>query len=655
MIRHFQLTAILFIALAASAYPYGSKPPAWLQSAASVNTPTYEKDVPAVVLLDEEEVTVDKNGTIVTVERYAMKILTREGRDLAIARAFYFVSSGKVSELEAWIISSGGATKDYGKKETLDLISDADDVYNEGRVKIINVSEDINVGDVFGYTVEKKDPPLFYQDLWQFQGRLPVITSRFVLNLPTGWTATSITFNHDEVKPVVNGSSYRWQLDQLPPIPPEPLSPSVRNLSPLTAVSFSPPDENSAVNRSFANWPEVSVWATGLYDPQVIVNDEVAAKARELTANAATELDKIKAIGKYVQDLQYISIDIGVAYGNGYKPRPSSTVLSRGYGDCKDKATLMRAMLQSLKIAAYPIAIYAGDPDVVRKEWISPRQFNHCIIAVVVGKETEAATIIEDDKLGRLLIFDATDDMTPVGDLPDYLQGSYGLIMAGTDGGLIKMPVTAPGDNSLVRTVDVKLDGNGSIAGSIKELTTGQSSKYERSLFRRSSTSEYQKSIESWLTRGATAAKLVDMKPIDDHENATFDLDVNFSAPSYGQLMQGRLLVFKPTIVSRSRSIYLTDKDRKHPVTLDSNSFDETATFDLPAGFKVDEMPDPVSLETGFGSYTTSYTVSDGKLVFKRKLTMERSVIPVSEYGDVRDFFTKILNAENAPVVLLKQ
>jgi transglutaminase-like putative cysteine protease len=46
--------------------------------------------------------------------------------------------------------------------------------------------------------------------------------------------------------------------------------------------------------------------------------------------------------------------------------------LSRGYGDCKDKANLMRAMLRVLKIESYPIAIYSGDPTFVREEWASP-------------------------------------------------------------------------------------------------------------------------------------------------------------------------------------------------------------------------------------------------------------------------------------------
>ncbi|MGI8669647.1 MAG: transglutaminase-like domain-containing protein [Aridibacter sp.] len=643
------------LALAVSAFSFGNDAPAWLKQAASINTPSYEKDVPAVVLRDEQETTVNENGKIVTIERYAIKILNREGRNFAIAHGFYLVSAGKVRDIEAWTIYSNDSTKDYGKKETLDVISDPDDVYNEGRLKVIDASNDVNVGDVFGYVIETENPPLFYQDIWQFQGRLPTINSRYILNLPTNWTASSITFNHSDVKPSVNGSSYTWQLDNLAPIPPEPMSPSVNNLAPFMAVNFTPADSGKALNRTFDSWKDVSKWSSGLYDPQVVVNDEIAAKARELTANSKTELDKIKAIGTYVQNLQYISIDIGVAYGNGYKPRSSDTVMARGYGDCKDKANLMRAMLQALKIDAYPVAIFSGDPTYVRKEWASPRQFNHCIIAVRVSKETEAPTIIENETLGRLLIFDATDDMTPVGDLPDYLQGSYALVMAGENGGLLEMPTTPPENNSLERNVEVKLTENGSITGKIHEETKGQSSRQERTIFRRLSKSDYQKTIEQWLTGGATAAKLINLTPKDNHSDATFDLQVEFSAPSYGQLMQDRLLIFKPAIVSRSNSIYLTDKNRTHPVSMDSNSFNETAIFDLPEGFKVDEMPDAVNLKTSFGKYSTSYEIKDGKLIFKRSLVTSRMVVPTEKYSVVRDFYSKIRDAEQSPVVLLRK
>jgi hypothetical protein len=315
----------------------------------------------------------------------------------------------------------------------------------------------------------------------------------------------------------------------------------------------------------------------------------------------------------------------------------------------------MRAMLKVLKIDSYPIAIYSGDPNYVREEWASPRQFNHAILAVKVSDQTESPTVMNHAKLGRLLIFDATDPHTPVGDLPDYLQGSFALIMAGENGGLARMPITPPENDILVRNIEVRLTPEGAIKGTINERANGQTSATFRREIRTLSASDYKRAIEGWLTRGATGAQLVKFTPNDKHTDSSFDLDVEFSAANYAQLMQNRLLVFKPVIVGRRNGIFLTEAKREHPIMLNSNSMKETVTFSLPQGFVVDEMPDAVNLETPFGKYTTKYEVKDDKLVFTRSLIMIRTTVPVEKYNSVRDFYSKIMAAEQAPVVLLKK
>ncbi len=650
----FSLLFVVLISVNAFANGEGSLPQ-WLRQAASVSTPTFAKDVPAVVLHNEQQVTLGSDGKLTTVENYAVKILVREGKGAAVATAFYLSSFNKVRDMNGWLIRPDGSTKEYGKKDILDIIADKDDVYNEGRVKVIDASGEVDAGYVFAYTVTTEDTPLFYQDIWSFQDRLPTMLSRYTLNLPNNWKASSITFNHETIQPQTSGSSYVWELRNLAPIPPEPMSPSVKNLAPHIAVNYSPADASQAVGRAFADWTAVSRWGSNLHDPQVIVDDAIAVKARDLTANAKTELEKIRAIGTYVQNLQYIAIDIGVGYGNGMIPRPSTTVLSRGYGDCKDKANLMRAMLKAIKIEAYPIAIYSGDPTYVRAEWASPSQFNHCIVAIRVSDETKTPTVINQPKLGRLLIFDATDPYTTVGDLPDYLQGSYALIMAGDNGGLAKMPVTPPDTNSLNRRIEVNLTAEGTINGKISEHASGQASTTFRSELRGLSATQYKQAIEGWLTRGATGAQLVKVTPTDKQADASFDLDVEFSAANYAQLMQNRLLVFKPVIVGRRNGVFLTEAKRDQPVVLDSNSMKETAVFNLPQGFVVDEMPDPVSLETPFGKYTTSYEAKEGKLVFTRSLVTNRTTVSIDKYNSVKEFYSKILAAEQSPVVLLKK
>jgi Domain of Unknown Function with PDB structure (DUF3857)/Transglutaminase-like superfamily len=650
----FRLVIVIaaFVLVSASNARAGNDVPGWLRQAASVTPPAYEKDVPAVVLLDDEHVSLSGDAKLVTEDNYAIKLLTREGRHFAMAEAYYLASTGKVRDIMAWFIRPDGTTKTYDKKTILDRIADTDDVYDEGRIKFIDATDDVDIGYVFGYTIVSEESPLFYQDVWSFQERLPTLVSRYSLSLPSGWSASSITFNSSEIKPQVNGTQYIWEMRDLAPIPPEPMSPAVVNLAPRIAVNYSPNSREKAVDRVFANWADVSRWATSLHDPEVIVDDNIAGKARELTANAQTELEKIRAIGNYVQNLQYISIDIGVGYGNGYRPRASTLVLGRGYGDCKDKANLMRSLLKALKIEAYPIAIFSGDPTFVREQWPSPRQFNHCIIAVKVSDATKGVTILDHEKLGRLLIFDATDPYTPVGDLPDYLQGSLALIIAGDNGGLAKMPITPPETDLLERNIEVNLTALGGITGTIREVANGQASTVFRSEFRRNSATDYRKSIEGWLTNAATGAKLENLQSKD---GTNFELDTTFSADRYAQLMQNRLLVFKPVIVGRRHSIYLTEKKRTSPIEIGSSSMNETVSFTLPAGFVVDELPDAVNLETAFGKYSTKYEVKGGTLLFTRKLSMNRIVVPVEKYSTVRDFFSKIRDVEQSPVVLVKK
>jgi hypothetical protein len=643
----------LVLLSASTAFAGGDEAPTWLQQAAAQKAPAYDKEVKAVVLLDESLVTVGDDGRITTTSSYVVRILAREGREEAIAHELYMTDSGKVREMRAWLIRPGGEVKRYGKDQTLDVAGASNDVYDESRIKVIDASKDADAGMVFGYQTVTESRSFFSQSLWYFQTNLPVLQSRYQLTLPQGWTASSVTFNHAKIDPTVSGSSYTWELRDLPYIEDEPSSPSVSNLAPRVAINYSPPTPaQTSTTRTFNGWADVSRWYSELSDPQVTLDDALAGKARELTANAKTELERIQAIGRYVQNLQYISIQIGVGR---FRPHSATEIFAKSYGDCKDKANLMRAMLKAVKIQAYPVLIFSGDPNYVREDWASPRQFNHCIVAIKVGDETLAPTVIQHPSLGRLLIFDATDDNTPVGDLPNYEQGSFALLAAGDAGTLLRMPTTSPESNKLERQAEVTLSANGSISASVKERSIGQSAVWERAMFRHLSRPEYTKLIEGWITNGASGAKISRVDPTDNSGEGRFNLDVEFTAEAYAQLMQDRLLVFKPAIVSRLDDLFLIKSSRRHPVVLKSHAYTETVRVRLPESFNVDELPDPLKLETTFGTYVSTYEVKDGQLVFTRTLTQRAATIPADQYQSVRNFFERIRAAESSPVVLARK
>jgi hypothetical protein len=631
----------------------GDEVPGWLKQAASANLPAYDKKVNAVVLHDEARKTVDEEGRITTVTYHAVRILTREGRGEAIARAVYNTDSEKVKEMRAWLMRPGGEVKNYGKKETIDIALVENDVYNEARSRVISASDDADAGCVFGYEVTTEERSVFSQFVWYFQSDIPVLLSRVTVALPNGWRAEGVTFNNPKIEPTVSGTAYTWELRNLPFIESEPAGPELTNIAPRIAISIYPPSGKATALRTFANWKDVSLYTSELSDTQAAYNEAMAAKALELTASSKTEYERIKAIGRYAQNVNYISIQIGTGRGGGYRPHMAAEVFNKNYGDCKDKANLMRALLRALKIVAYPVVIYSGDPNYVRQEWPSPHQFNHCIIGVKVSDETEAPTVIKHSSLGRLLIFDPTDEHTPVGDLPDHLQGSLALIAAGEAGDLVRMPITPPEANRLERTIEAELSPEGALSATVRELSFGQAAVEERRIFKRASRPGYHRQIERWVTQGAPSAQITRIEPVD--ESGRFSLDVEFQSPSYAQSMRGRLLVFKPAIVSRRSHYFLASENRKYPVVLESEAYSETVKVKLPGGFQVDEMPDAIELAQPFGNYSAALEVKDGHLIFKRTLVLKSTTIPVEQYPAVRSFFARIYGIEQAPVVLEKQ
>ena len=118
---------------------------------------------------------VNTDGKLTITTTYAVRILTRDGRGYADAGEVYLTNSGKVNDIRAWLIRPNGFVKKYGKDETVDHILNSNDIYDEYRVKEIDATNDAEVGVVFGYQSTSEERPLFNQDVWGFQDRLPTL------------------------------------------------------------------------------------------------------------------------------------------------------------------------------------------------------------------------------------------------------------------------------------------------------------------------------------------------------------------------------------------------------------------------------------------------------------------------------------------------
>ena len=197
--------------------------------------------------------TVDTTGRFTTVERYALRVLTPEGRKEAEAHKYYPADTAKVNELQGWLISPSGQVRVLGKDHVTDR-EPGDAFYEQARLRSLNASQECGEGWIFGYESSIEERSVFTQLVWEFQRRLPVIESRYVLHLPAGWEAKAALLNHGPVAPSVSGNRYVWEIRGLPYLEPEPGGPALTSLTPRLRSACSRPGGRAWVRLSPTGW-----------------------------------------------------------------------------------------------------------------------------------------------------------------------------------------------------------------------------------------------------------------------------------------------------------------------------------------------------------------------------------------------------------------
>src|SRR5215471_5334781 len=152
MIHNLRITsvAIFGVALLGEA----EEPPAWLRGAVALATPPSARQAPAIVLRNEQVVTLLESGRTEILTRSAVRVLSRNGRNAAVACLPYLPGAAKIRDFRAWIVRPSGAVQSYARSHILDVALAQDDIYHEARAKELDASADAEPGSVFGYEAE---------------------------------------------------------------------------------------------------------------------------------------------------------------------------------------------------------------------------------------------------------------------------------------------------------------------------------------------------------------------------------------------------------------------------------------------------------------------------------------------------------------------
>ena len=631
-------------------------PPAWLANAAKIDAQLLPHDAPAVVLLDETLVTIERDGGETIRHRYAIRILNQSGRQFANAEVAYLEKEDDVNSTDAWVVRAAKEVSPKEKPKWID-VSAADDgaVFSEERKRVVNYSEFVLTDDVFGFETIVEGKMIFPQLGFGWESMLPVVRSSFSLRLPPGWAMQPTVDGPlaSMIRTATGPQSWTWEQGDRPYRPDEPEMSNSGRLDARLMITLSPPaDVPRGMLPVFHSWADVTAWLVPLQDAQCDTNPALTSAVNQLTASTDV-VAKMRALSRYVQSLRYVSFDKGLSKGFGYRPRKASEVYTKGWGDCKAKANLLRAMLRAVGIDSFMVQAHTRLGREISEDWPSPSQFNHAILAIKVDDSVDFPAVVNTPKWGRLLFFDATNPDVLLGDLPTNLQGGKVQVVAPGSDALTTLPVL-PAETHHVnnRQVRLELNASGGVTGECKYGGPGSVGAHYRALIRSHSAKDFRTHITDRINGTVSGASIEDLATTDDPLTGECRIKYHLSAPRFAQMMPGGLAVVRLDVLSRDTVPAFPTKERKLPIKLELLLLNDEVTLKLPAGFAVDELPDRAEFTSPYGHYESSYMVTDGVVVAHRKLRLEDRLVPVSEYAALRKFLGDVAKADHSSVVL---
>lgn len=387
---------------------------------------------------------------------------------------------------------------------------------------------------------------------------------------------------------------------------------------------------------TFPSWEAVGAWYRGLEAGRMEPGAEVKAKVAEVTAGKASEEEKVRAVYGYVAtQIRYI----GVAFGVGrYQPHRAVEVLENQYGDCKDKHTLLAAMLGALGLKADAVLIGAGvrfNPEVP-----SPAAFNHLITHVQVG--------------GRPVWLDATAEVAPYETLMFVIRDHPALVVPEVGVARVeKTPAELPFKPFQKMDAVGALDKEGVSDSKLKLTLRGDDEVAVRAVLRQIAPGQYNEFVQrmsSGMGYGGTTSHAEIGRPEDTADPLTIAYD-------YHREKAGNDWEHLRTIAQLA-PVPLPVLDEKEPpvqsIWLGVPRVERsTSAMKLPEGWSA-ELPEATHAHSAYANLDMTYRFDKGTLYAERVVEILVSKVPVVEWKSYKKW-TDAANLGNEQYVQLKR
>ena len=636
MLRHSLTIRLVLIALLSStaAAAQGQASPTLSQSSASADpqkkpTPDYSQE-PFVVEQLHTTARFENDGT----GEHSVQVRVRVQSDAGVQQlgelVFGYSSANeqmdvryvRVRQADGSVVT---AAADAVKETTAPIARDAP-VYTDYKEKHITVPS-LHPGDTLEYDITTRlVTPLAPGQFWfdhSFVKDAIVLDERLNIDVPKG-RVKDFQYPNDspmEIDYPAGREVHHWKHANLarPAEEEEKKKPRPEQVKP--DVQFT----------TFPSWEDVARWYAKLEEDRMQPTAEIRAKTQELIEGRKTELEKIEALYNYVStNIRYVSLSFGLGR---YQPHAATEVLKNQYGDCKDKHTLLAAMLQAADIPSDAVLIPSAR--ALDSTLPSPSQFDHVITAVPRGD--------------GLIWMDSTAEVAPFGLLAAPLRKKSALLVPPNGAGKI---AETPADPPFLSTQRVEIEGQvsdlGKLTARLRYVLRGDNELSLRAAFRRTPQTQWKELGQTIAAMDGIHGTVTAVKPGDPTDTQKpFELQLEYSQPNFIDWSSKKSKVALPLLTIGLPAVA---EDNSEPIKLGSPlNVTVTLKLTLPSNLNA-QTPVAIAVTRDYADFKSRYNFADHTLSAERTLNFKMRELPAERTGDYTAFARAVESDEGQPL-----
>lgn len=606
-------------------------------------SPALLKNANAVVRLEQIRFEISNTKDATLKNHYVITILNENGDDWADFQEYYN-RFREVESVEGILYDANGKQLKRIKKKDLEDRSgvSGSNLIDDNRIKHHNFYYKVYPYTI-EYIVEIKNKSTLFFPRWTPQGseKLSVETSSMSIVCPADYRFRYKAFNYDKNPAVTqekNNTVSTWSANNLNAIIREPYAPMWHELA--TMVIFGPTEfQVDEYKGNMATWQDFGKFVYALKQGRDQLPDNIKQTVHQLSNGISDPYLKIARLYEFMQtNTRYISIQLGIG---GWQPFDAKEVAAKGYGDCKALTNYMYSLLKEAGILSYYVIVRAGRSANYITEDFPSQQFNHVILCVPLSKKDS-------------VWLECTSQTMPAGYLGDFTSDRYALLVDEQGGKLVHTPKYGINENVQTRNIKAKLDDNGSLFITAATSYTGMQQDDLHEMIHhlsREKVKEYLHEQLDFSTYDITQFDYKEAKNLLPAINESLDITVS----NYATITGKRLFIL-PNVMTRSGRKLSLDSTRKYDIQLTYEYRDvDTVEIEIPGGFELEAVPQPMKFAGKFGSYSSSVQLKNNKLYYFRSIEQNSGRFQAKDYPDLVKFYEAIYKADRTKVVLVRK